>query len=114
LPPDVAPPEGVVLQGTITGLGTLRPVVLQYNGQDVCVDTRSAPNQHGVPCRFFGVAGQSQSTFSFGSLPVGTAYHITVKSQPFGKVCSVANAIGVLGEAAAAPAVTCVNDPGIP
>jgi hypothetical protein len=112
-PRPVVPPQNVVLQGSITGLGTRRPVVLQYNGQDMCVETQSA-SMEGIPCRFFGIAGQLTSTFSFGSLPVGTAYAITVKTQPFGKICSVANAIGVLGAAAAAPAVSCVNDPAVP
>src|SRR5690606_32127425 len=79
-----------------------------------CVDTRATPNEHGVPCRFFGVAGQSESTFSFGSLPAGTAYNITVKTQPFGKICTVTHASGVLGASDSHPIVTCVNDHDIP
>jgi hypothetical protein len=114
LPPEAFPAQNAVLQGTIAGLGTRRPVVLQYNGQDVCVDSQSMPSVAGVPCRFFGIEGQAVSTFSFGSLPVGTAYHITVQAQPFGKLCSVANATGVLGAASIPPAVTCVNDPAVP
>lgn len=106
--------KSVVLQGTITGLGSLRPVVLQYNGEDVCIDTSATPNVQGIPCRFHGTAGQSVSTFSFGSLPAGTAYNITVKSQPFGKICTVVNGTGTLGETAAVPAVTCENDRAIP
>lgn len=112
-PPILSPPQSLVLQGTITGLGSRRPVVLQYDGRDVCVDTLATPNVPGAPCRFFGIAGQSASTFSFGSLPEGTAYHITVKTQPFGKLCTVANAAGILGATTAAPTVTCVNDPAI-
>jgi hypothetical protein len=111
--PGPVPVEGVVLQGTITGLGSRRPVVLQYNGRDVCADTQ-APAPQEAPCRFYGTVGQTVSTFSFGALPVGTPYHVTVKTQPFGKVCTVANAAGVLGDASAAPAVTCVNDPALP
>lgn len=108
----VEPPQRLVLQGTITGLGSLRPVVLQYNGQDECLD----PADPGVkiPCRFTGVLGQPVSTFSFGSLPTGTVYNITVKSQPFGKICSVQNATGVLVPTSPVPAVTCVNDPAVP
>jgi hypothetical protein len=108
------PPRNVVLQGSITGLGSQRPVVLQYNGQDTCVDTRTVPETTGVPCRFFGIPGQLTSTFSFGSLPEGTPYNITVKANPFGKICTVSNAQGVLGQGAPPPAVTCVNDPAVP
>jgi hypothetical protein len=103
----------MVLQGTITGLGSLRPVVLQYNGQDTCTDA-DTPADEGAPCRFFGTVGQEISTFSFGSLPAGTLYSITVKSQPYGKICTVANANGTLGGTPVIPAVTCVNDPAVP
>lgn len=109
-----SPPRNIVLQGSITGLGTRRPVILQYNGQDTCVDTSAMPAATGVPCRFFGIPGQTSSTFSFGSLPEGTSYRITVKANPFGKTCAVTHGEGVLGQATQRPQVTCVNDPAIP
>lgn len=108
----VEPPQRLVLQGTITGLGTARPLVLQYNGQDECLDP--ADTSHKIPCRFYGVLGQAVSTFSFGSLPIGTVYNITVKSQPTGKICTVQNAAGTLTPSSAVPAITCLNDPAVP
>src|SRR5690606_38189029 len=47
-------------------------------------------------------------------LTEGTPYRISVKTNPFGKTCEVANGEGVLGETTRKPAVTCVNDPAIP
>lgn len=102
------PPRDIVLQGTITGVGTQRPLVLQYNGQDSC------GSDGAQPCRFYGIPGQSTATFSFGSLPEGTPYHITVKTPPYGKTCSVTDAQGVLGMATRPPMVICVNDPAVP
>jgi hypothetical protein len=102
-----------VLQGTITGLGTRRPVVLQYNGTDVCINT-AAPAGPRIECRFFGVLNQTASAFSFGALPVGTAYDITVKTQPLGKQCTVANGVGTLSTAPTNITVICMNDPAVP
>src|SRR5689334_13767799 len=84
-PGALTPTQTVVLQGKITGLGSRRPVVLQYNGEDSCVDP-AAPTGPKIPCRFFGVLGQDSASFSFGSLPVGTHYNITVRTQPFAKI----------------------------
>jgi len=112
-PPGLAPVQTAVLQGKISGLGSRRPVVLQYNGEDVCVDP-AAPSGPPVACRFFGVLGQQISTFSFGSLPVGTPYNVTVKTQPFAEICTVANGTGVLVTAPTSIMVTCVNDPAVP
>lgn len=107
------PAQTAVLQGQITGLASRRPVVLQYNGEDVCVDA-AAPTGPRIPCRFFGVLGQDTSAFSFGSLPVGTPYNITVKTQPFGKVCTVNNGQGTLSTLDTNISVSCVNDPAVP
>jgi hypothetical protein len=107
------PVQTAVLQGTVTGLGTRRPVVLQYNGTDVCTDS-AAPAGARIECRFFGVLNQMTSAFSFGALPVGTRYDITVKTQPFGKQCTVANGGGTLSVAPTHITVTCVNDPAVP
>jgi hypothetical protein len=107
------PVPTVVLQGAITGLGTRRPVVLQYNGTDVCINA-AAPSGARVECRFFGVLNQTTSAFTFGALPVGTRYDIKVKTQPFGKQCTVANGVGTLSAAPTSIAVTCVNDPAVP
>lgn len=117
-PPLLDPPSmTAVLQGTITGLGSRRPIGLQYNGTNTCFDPEQAdePDAPRVECRFFGVLGQASSAFSFGSLPVGTAYDIRVSTQPYGKRCSVANGTGLVGSAGASPIqVSCVNDPAVP
>jgi hypothetical protein len=117
-PPILDPPSlTAVLQGTITGLGSRRPIGLQYNGTNSCIDPEQAdePDAPLVECRFFGVLGQASSAFSFGSLPVGTAYDIRVSTQPYGKSCSVANGAGTVGTAGAPPIqLTCVNDPAVP
>ncbi len=48
------------------------------------------------------------ANFSFSAwLPVGTAYNLSVKSQPAGLSCSISNAQGAAGPAAATPAVVC-------
>src|SRR6187399_2624967 len=60
----IAPVQTAVLQGTVTGLGTRRPVVLQYNGTDVCIDP-AAPTAARIECRFYGVLNQTASAFSF-------------------------------------------------
>jgi hypothetical protein len=90
------PIQTAVLQGKVTGLGTRRPVVLQYGDAG--------------EYSFFGVLDQDISAISFGSLPVGTPYNITVLRQPFGKVCTVTNGTGTVGNTAAEIVVTCVND----
>jgi hypothetical protein len=112
-PGALTPTPTAVLQGKITGLGSRRPVVLEYNGRDSCVDP-TAPTGPRIPCRFFGVLGQDSASFSFGSLPVGTRYNITVRTQPFAKICTVVNGSGVLGTQATHISVVCVNDPAVP
>jgi hypothetical protein len=97
-----APAATAVLQGTVTGLGTRRPVVLQNNG-----DADGARS-------FFGTQGQETVAFSFGSLPAGVPYDIKVTTQPFGKICTVANGAGVVGATGAPITVNCVNDPAVP
>ncbi len=98
-----APAATGVLQGTIVGLGARRPVVLQNNN-----DSAGARS-------FLNTFGQTSSVFSFDSLPLGTPYRISVKTQPFAKLCTVANGTGTVGAAGAAPiVVTCVDDPAVP
>jgi hypothetical protein len=43
-----------------------------------------------------------------GSLPVGTAYGLTVFTQPTGQTCTISNASGVMGDAnVTSPVVDC-------
>ncbi|HEX2616241.1 MAG TPA: hypothetical protein VHL57_01800, partial [Flavobacteriales bacterium] len=111
------PVQNVVLAGTITNLGTRRPLILQNNGQDTCIQPADPNNPSGTQvvgeCRFFGVLNEPSSTFSFGALPVGTPYNITVKKQPFAKICTVNNATGNVGSDPR-PSVTCVDDISVP
>jgi hypothetical protein len=111
--PATPPSQTAVLQGSVTGLGTRRPLVLQYNGTDACINP-DAPSGPRIECSFFGVLNQTTSAFSFGALPVGTDYNITVKSQPFGKQCTVTDGAGTLTTSATSIRVTCSNDPAVP
>ncbi len=108
------PPTTAVLQGTITGLGSARPVALSYNGQPNCLAADPVDASVRVPaqCRFYGVAGQEQVSFSFGSLDVGTPYEISVQAQPYGKVCQVTNASGTVGSGTA-PSVVCEDSDAV-
>jgi hypothetical protein len=112
------PPQTAVLGGKIRNLGTRRPLILQYNGQDTCISPLDPNNPSGTQvvgeCRFFGVLNEEFSNFSFGALVVGTPYNITVKKQPFAKICTVTNGSGVVGSGGPEPAVSCQDDLTIP
>jgi hypothetical protein len=117
--PSAARPEQTsVLGGNIKDLGTRRPLILQYNGTDTCLVPVNAAEPAGrkvvSECRFLGVADQEYSAFNFGALKVGTPYNITVKKQPFGKVCTVQNPSGTVQVGGAEISVICVNDPNVP
>lgn len=113
-PTIAAPAQTAVLQGTVTGLSTRRPVVLQNNGVSECLsrDDPSVPEGTLVECRYFGTQGQDTVAFSMGSVAVGTPYNITVKTQPFGKICQVNNGSGTVGSGGAIT-VDCANDPAM-
>jgi len=114
------PAKTQVIAGTVQGLGTARPVVLSYDGQQDCKAPDSTGTLVASDCRFFGSKGQTESTFSFGSADVngnpfvlGKPYTISVVKQPFGKSCTVANATGTVGGPEPAPVVTCVNNAAV-
>jgi hypothetical protein len=117
-PYTAVPAQTAVLGGTITNLGTRRPLILQNNGVDSCVQPEDPNNPSGKQivgeCRFFGVLNEEQSLFSFGALPVGTTFNITIKKQPFSKICTVNNPTGTVGGTGPVPTVTCADDPTIP
>lgn len=51
-------------------------------------------------------------TATFGSIPVGSSYGITIFAQPTGQTCSIANGAGIMGDADRADAVvTCTKNP---
>lgn len=84
------PPQTVVLSGQINGLSSLRAITLQNN--DDTINTRSFINAAPtVPNE-----GVRPVPFSFGSVPVGSPYNITVKTQPEFKNCTVVNGQGVI------------------
>lgn len=75
------PPERVVLQGIIHGLGGGRAITLTYNGTNVISLVGADPA---------GPTEEIESVpFSFGSLDAGTEYNVVVTEggQPFGKEC---------------------------
>lgn len=105
-----------LLSGTVTGLGTARPVALSYNGSPNCLAPDPDDPSSYVPseCKFYGAPEQNEVGFSFGSFEVGMDYNITVRAQPYGKICSVANGNGTVGSGSPPPVVTCIDDPAVP
>ncbi len=75
--------------GSVTGMTTAGPLVLQNNGGDTV-----------------NVTGNT--TFNFPIQDTGTAYNVAVLTQPPGQTCTVANASGTVGSANITDvAVTC-------
>lgn len=88
------PPQSVVLNGTISGLG-VSSLVLQNNG---------AGNR----------SFSSTSTLSMGAVPVGSSYNITVLTHPQGRTCQVANGSGVANGPVSDITVTCALSGEVP
>ena len=80
------------MSGTISGL-TTNGLVLSNGSNDLTV-------------------GTGASTFQFSStVASGTAYSVTVKTQPTGKTCSVANGTGTMTSAGVSNVqVTCATN----
>lgn len=110
-PTIAGPASTAVLEGNVTGLGYRRPVVLEDRGATRCVDDDDAASY----CSefFFGNFDNPESTFTFGAVEVGTPYNIAVKTQPYGKICSVSGGSGVIGEGNMDISVACVPDPAV-
>jgi len=112
-PSTPVPLQKEVVKGTIQGLGYRRPLVLEDTGEARCTDPANTTAAK-INCRqsFFGNFDESVSHFSFGSLPVGTPYNITIRTQPFGKICSFTSA--AQGQIAAGAdidiGINCVTD----
>ncbi len=117
-PSAALPAPTVVLGGHIKDLGTLRPLILQMNGKDVClvpVDPTVPTGMRKVTeCKYYGVQDQEYSEFNFGAYSVGTTYTISVKKQPFGKNCTIQNPSGTLKLGGEEIHVTCVDDAAVP
>ena len=79
-----------MLSGQINGLSSLRSITLQLN--DNTIDTRSFINAAPTEPN----EGVRPVPFSFGSVPVGSQYNITIKDQPDYKTCTVVNGQGVI------------------
>ncbi len=92
----------VLLDGKVTGLGG-RPLVLQNNGANDTTFTNTIAN----------VA--SDSLISFGAIPKGTAYNVTIKTQPYGRICTVnpTTASGVANADVTNLSITCTRDPAV-
>lgn len=99
------PAANVALQGTISGLGSRRSVVLMNNG-----NTNGAVSfQAAIPTE--PTNDIPITPFSFGAVPVGSPYNIEVRTQPYGKNCTVAGGTGVVSTPEALNiVVTCVNN----
>lgn len=102
------PPQTVVLSGQINGLSSLRAITLQNN--DDTINTKSFINAAPTTPN----EGVRPVPFSFGALPAGTPYNITVKAQPELKNCVVVNGQGVLTPGVNPNIViNCTNRPGV-
>ena len=113
------PSQKGVIGGTITGLGTARALQLTRNGQPNCL----APDRSRRRTWFRRTASSTarwaspRLPFSFGAVEVNSAdasYNIAIVQQPYGKICSVANASGHAGAGGPSPAITCINEPAVP
>lgn len=89
-PSTALPDQTVVLQGTISGIGSRRSIVLTNNGNVDGAVSFLAP----VPTE--PTSGAVVTPFSFGTVPVGSAYNIEIRTQPYGKQCSVAGGAGTI------------------
>ncbi len=98
-PSTTLPTTTVLLAGTINGLGATRSIVIVNNGDnDTGIGAVAADPVTPIPTT---VGSNSSSTpFSFGALPEGSPYNVTVRTNPYGKTCIVTNGSGVLSRAA--------------
>ncbi len=98
-----APTPNVVLRGTVTGLGG-NALVLQNNG----ANDRSFTNPIAT--------SSNTSSISFGTVMKGSAYSVTGKMQPYGRICTIetATASGVANADVTNLAVNCVRDQTVP
>lgn len=104
--PATAPPVATaVLEGTITGLGVKRALYL---------DSGIVLEGHQPERSFFGSLDVPTVPFSYGSVPVGASYSFSVRTQPFGKICTISNASGTVGSGLPGPVVSCADDPAVP
>jgi hypothetical protein len=104
------PSSTVVLAGTITGLGSKRSIVVVNNGDNnsaigaiAAVPTVAINSTQGSATTTGSTA--VVTPFSFGALKEGSSYNVTVKTQPYGRTCTVTNGTGVL-KRSAPPMVT--------
>jgi len=89
-PPGCSNPSQFSVGGSVTGMTTAGPLVLQNNGGDTV-----------------NVTGNT--TFNFPVQDTGTAYNVAVLTQPPGQTCTVANASGVIANSNVTNvAVTCL------
>lgn len=86
-------PDGFAVSGTVNGLAGGKRVVLQNNGTDD-----------------LGVTADGSFTFA-EHIPAGGAYAVTIKTQPDGQTCAVAQGSGVATANVNDVAVRCQNLP---
>jgi hypothetical protein len=103
-PTATLPKSTVVLAGTIKGLGSRRSIVIVNNGDNNSALGAIAPVPTVPIDSTDGSATFTGDTavvtpFTFGSLPEGSPYNVTVRTQPYGRTCTVANGTGVLNRA---------------
>lgn len=78
------PAPSVLLKGTVKGLSSKRPLLLVNNNQLNTAVSVQAPPPSETNEELEGV-----TPFSFGTIPAGSAYNVTIYNNPIGKSCSV-------------------------
>lgn len=105
-PSTTLPAQTVVLAGTINGLGSTRSIVIVNNGDNNTAIGAVAPVPV-TPVNTLTAPVNVSTPFSFGARPVGSPYNVTIRTQPYGKSCTVVNGSGTLN--AAAPPQVVIN-----
>lgn len=98
--PAIARPVGtVVINGSVTGLGTIRPVELTIT------TTNNGLNDGSKTVGFRGT-----EILKFGAVQVGANYDIAISRTPAGRTCTLANGSGTAIAEVNNVTVTCVRD----
>ena len=97
------PAVNVDINGTVSGLGTARPVILRI--VTTTPDTGTS-TPAGVTNRTISVRGTN--VLRFGAVPIGSSYVITVDSNPFARSCTITNGTGTANADVGNVVVTCV------
>ncbi len=112
-PSTTAPAQTVVLQGTVTGLGTRRPLVLQYNGADMCINS-AAPTGPPRGVQVLQCAQPADFRIQLRRVAGGYALQHHREDAALRQAVHGEQWRGTLSTMPASITVTCVNDGAVP